>query len=175
MIDVFIEVNTPIADIRQALNGFACNRVLIRNGGPTEVWQRTGNVWAKTRPGMCLFEDLCSKYVGFFAYYGEGCGMLLVEGFPELILSHDEAREWLSSMRCNHYKIEDAIGSSVGVTVDGREIHCASADIAISEFKSFHYEPTALNRKILDWTRGALSAGADQISAAISINPFTNN
>jgi len=139
------------------------------------MWQRTGRAWAKTKPGMLLFGDLCESYVGFCAYYGKGCGMLLVDGYPQLVLTHDEAREWLSSMQSSQYMIEDAIGCSIGVTVDGREVHCASADIPMSEFKSLHYELTELNEKILDWAGRALSAGADQVSASIAINPQTSN
>ncbi|QTF59099.1 hypothetical protein [Stutzerimonas frequens] len=172
MIDVFIRTNTAIADIAKALSGFDCNRVQIRNGGPTEIWQRTAEGWVADEPGMTLYEALCADYVSLAAYRADACGSVPLEDVPHLLLEGGEAKQWLAYMERYRYALEDAIGCTVSVEHQDKEIVCASALFPLSEFKSLHRysaAPTELAKMILSWVDRALAAGADQVDAAIAI------
>lgn len=170
MIDVFIRVNTPIADIPKALSGFDCKRVLVRNGGPTEVWHQTADEgWRRDEPGMTLYEDLRPDYIDMAAYLLDGVVTSPVgDGMP-LRLNCAEAREWLTAMERHRYALEDAIGCRVNVERGGEVIVCAAADIALSEFKSITDMSTPLAHKILAWIDRALASGADQINVCIAV------
>lgn len=171
MIDIFIRANTPIADIPKVLSGFDCNRVLVRNGGPTTIWQRTAAGWAMDEPGMTLYEALSADYVSLCAYRADAGGSVPVDGVMMLTLDNEEAREWLASMEYHRYALEDAIGCTVRVEHQGGEIVCAAALFALSDFKWMNRASPELAKKILSWTDTALAAGADQIDAAIAIAP----
>ncbi|GGM25271.1 hypothetical protein ACFQDN_21825 [Pseudomonas asuensis] len=168
MIDVFIRTNTTITDIAKALSGFDCNRVQVRNGGPTEIWQRTSEGWVVDEPGMTLYEDLSANYIELYGYVTKH-GLTEPINAPSLRLSGDEAGEWLASMERRRYLLEDSIGCSVNVAVDGRIVKCAVATFALSEFKQRAIEPgTELNDKILVWAADMLKAGADAIDVCIA-------
>lgn len=172
MIDVFIRTNTAIADIAKALSGFDCNRVQIRNGGPTEIWQRTAEGWVVDEPGMTVYEALSADYVSLAAYRADAYGSVPVEDVPPLLLEEHEAKQWLEFMERHRYALEDVIGCTVCVEHQDKEIVCASALFPLSEFKSLHRysaAPTDLASRILGWTDRALADGADQIDAAIAI------
>ncbi|QUE78367.1 hypothetical protein KCX70_23040 (plasmid) [Stutzerimonas stutzeri] len=168
MIDVFIRANTAVADIAKALSGFDCNRVQIRNGGPTEIWQRTAEGWVKDQPGMTLYEDLSANYIELYGYVTQ-CGLTEPINAPSLRLSGGEAEEWLMSMERHRYLVEDGIGCSVNADVDGRIIKCAVVTFALSEFKQRAIKPgTELNDRILLWADDMLRAGADAIDVCIA-------
>lgn len=169
MIDVFLRTNTPIRDIRKALGGFDCNRVCVRNGGPTEIWQRTAHGWERDVPGMTLFEDFRPDYIGLDAHRREGVVSRPVGDAKPLRMDRTEAQDWLAAMEPNRYALEDAIGCTVGVEHEGKAIVCAWAFIPMSEFKSMTMPTTPLAQKILAWADRALKAGADEISATIAI------
>lgn len=169
MIDIFIKTNTPIDDIPKALSGFADgSRVQVRNGGPTEVWVYTTNGWIKDRPGITLYEDLSADHIELFGYVTKW-GLTEPISAPPLRLAEDEAKEWLASMERRQYLLEDGVGCSVNVDVDGRIVTCAVATFALSEFKQHVIQPgTELNNKILIWVDGILKAGADAIDVCIA-------
>lgn len=169
MIDVFLRSNTLIPDIRKALGGLDCNCVLVRNGGPTEIWQRMADGWERdTTPGMTFFEDLLPSYLYFSAFRSEagGVGNHQVDEVMSLPLSCDEAREWLASMDPHRYALEDALACTVSVA--GVENACVVALFSMAEFKSMTRPSTLLAQKILEWVDRALAAGADRICAVIS-------
>lgn len=167
MINVFLKANAPIADIPRALSGLDCERVQVRNGGPTEVWMRSADGWRRDAPGMTLFEDLQPGFVYLEAYRLDGVMSHPVnEGMP-LRLEHTQAREWLAAMERHRYALEDAIGCSIDVLHDGQWVTCASALLPLSEFKSLICTKTPLSTLILAWVDRALAAGADQISVSI--------
>lgn len=171
MIDVFLRTNTPITDIPKALSGFDCQRVLVRNGGPTEIWQRTPEGWARDQPGITVYEDLSHDHIELAAYRAGAGGSAPVEDIPTLLLEGADASEWLAYMERYRYSLEDAIGCNVDVELQDKTITCAAALFPLSEFKSFHRAPAIpkeLARKILDWVEHALAAGADQIDAVIA-------
>lgn len=168
MIDVFLQTNTRIADVRAVLAGFDCQRVLVRNDGPTEVWKRTTAGWEQESPGMTLFEDLTPEYIDLVAYNFKrpgSCSELVGDGMV-LVLSDDEAAEWLATAAPHRYVIEDAIGCTVNVV--GKDFVCAAPTFAISEFKRITDVETALGRKILAWIGQVQAAGADQVGMSIS-------
>lgn len=168
MIDVFIRTNTPIHDVREAFSGFDCNRVCVRNGGPTELWQRTADGWHRDNPGMTLYEDLCAVFIGFDAYLLNGVISAPVDDGMLLNLDRGDATEWLASMERHRYALEDAIGCSIGVEHEGRVIECASATFGLSEFKALVESSTPLGKRLLEWVDHALAAGADQVSVSIA-------
>ncbi|WP_107329143.1 hypothetical protein [Metapseudomonas otitidis] len=170
MIDIFLRSAMPVSDIPKMLSGFDCDRVLVRSGGPTSIWQRSADGWAVDVAGMTLYEDLCADHISLCAFRSDGLITAPVEGEMVLLLEGHEAREWLKSMECYRYAVEDAIGCTVCVDHSGEEILCASALFALSEFKSLNSASTELAKKILAWVDQALAAGADQIEAAIAIN-----
>lgn len=169
MIDVFIKTNTPIDYIPKALSGLAeGSRVQVRNGGPTEVWAHTTKGWVKDQPGMTLYEDLSADHIELWGYVTKW-GLTEPINAPSLRLTEDEAEEWLASMERRRYLLEDGIGCSVNVDVDGRIVKCSVATFALSEFKQYAIEPgTKLNDKILVWADGMLKAGADAIDVCIA-------
>lgn len=171
MIDVFLRANTPIADIPKVLAGFDCNRVSVRNGGPTEIWQQTPKGWQKDTPGMTLYEDLTAAYIDLVAYRYERVGYIsdLVGDGMVLHLPDTEATEWLVTMEPHRYAIEDAIGCSVNVEHAGQSYVCAAPTFAVSEFKNLTDPATVLGRKILDWVNQIIAAGADQVGMSISV------
>lgn len=169
MIDILLHANTPVIDIPKALSGFDCNRALVRNGGPTEIWQRTADGWALDKPGMTLYEDLSAEHISLCAYRAEACGSVPVEGVTVLTLDGEEAFEWLTSIERHRYALEDAIGCTVSVEHQDKEIVCASALFSLSEFKSLNRTSTDLGKKIQAWVDSALKASADQVEAAIAI------
>jgi hypothetical protein len=176
MIDIFVRTNTPIADVQAALSGFNCNRVMVRNGGPTEVWQRIEDGWRKDQPGLYLYEDLVSTYVDFHACRYERSSMLsdlVIDGMT-LHLDSVEAEEWLAAMEKHRYALEDAIGCSVNVEHGAKMIVCAAPLFAVSAFKKFLEPDTTVGRKLLGWVDRILSAGADQVGAAIAIRQACN-
>ena len=178
MIDVFLRTNTPIADVKAALSGFDCNCVLVRNGGPTELWERSPDGWKKGAAGMTLYEDLTPTFIGFSGYRYErpGCLSDLVkkpgcyDGMP-LDLDSVEAEEWLASMAWpgHRYALEDAIDCSINVEHEGEVIECAAPTFALSDFKNLLDPDTPLGQKLLAWVDQILQAGADQVGAAISV------
>ncbi|MCA7889054.1 hypothetical protein LGM58_38395 [Burkholderia contaminans] len=170
MIDVFLRVNTPIPDIPKALAGFDCSRVLVRNGGPTEVWKRTADrCWMRDQPGMTLYEDLRPDYIDLAAFLSRGVVTGPVgDGMP-LLLDPMEAREWLAAMEQHRYAFEDAIGCTVGVEHEDKDIVCAAAHFGLSEFKSMMNWSSPLAQRILVWSDRALAAGADEICASVAI------
>lgn len=172
MIDVFLRTNTRITDIPKALAGFDCSRICVRNGGPTEIWQRTEEGWQKDTPGMTLFEDLTSDYIDLIAYRYERVGYIsdLVGDGMVLHLDDTEAAEWLAAMEPRRYTIEDAIGCSVNVEHAGQSYVCAFPTFAVSDFKNLTDPATVLGRKILDWVNQIIAAGADQVGMSISVN-----
>lgn len=171
MIDVFLFANTPITNVQAALAGFDCKRVMVRNGGPTEVWQRTPAGWQQDTPGMTLFDDLKADYIGFVAYRYERAGFIsgLVGDGMVMPLTGDEAAEWLAVMEPHRYAIEDAIGCSVNVETGGKSYVCAAPIFAISDFKEITDPSTALGVKILVWVKQIQDAGADQVGMSISV------
>lgn len=171
MIDVFLETNTRIADVRAVLAGFDCHCVKVRNGGPTEVWKRTAAGWEQDTPGMTLFEELTPEYIDLVAYHFKrpgSCSELVGDGMV-LVLSNEEAAEWLATVAPHRYVIEDAIGCSVNVDAGGKTYICAAPTFAISEFKRITDVETALGRKILAWITQVQAAGADQVGMSITI------
>ncbi|HGK7311025.1 hypothetical protein [Aeromonas caviae] len=170
MIDVFIQTNTPIDDIANALSGFAAgSRVQVRNGGPTELWVHTPSGWEKEQPGMILYESLSPKHIEFFGYVTEW-GFTKPIDARSLRLTENEAKEWLTSMERRQYLLEDGIGCSINMDVDDHVVTCAVVTIALSEFKQYAIQPGgALNDKILAWAGDMLKAGADAIDICIAL------
>lgn len=174
MVDVFIRTNTPIGDLKKALAGFECNCVMVRDAGaPTEFWRRAGSQaeWALDEaPGFSLFEDLTPDCILLEALLSEGAVSRQLEGDRmSMFLDRESAQEWLDAMKCHRYAFEDAIGCSVGVTYEERDHHCAAAIFPLSTFKGFMQPVTPVMQKVLAWCDAALVAGADEISAAISV------
>ena len=171
MIDVFLRTNTPIAGIPAALAGFDCERICVRNGGPTEVWQRTPDGWIKDQPGMTLYDDLVPAYIDLSAFRYDRATVTsgVVSDGLTLRLSDVEASEWLAAMEEHRYAIEDAIGCSVNVDNAGRTIDCAAALFAVSDFKNITDPAIPLGKKLLAWVDRIVARGADQVGIAISL------
>lgn len=165
-VDVFLKTNTPIQDVPAALRGFDCQRVQVRNGGTTETWERGAGGWRK-QPRIGCYEDLCSDCVEFSAYtvaFGGGGDPIDGDGML-LSLSEDEATDWLRHMERYKFRLEDAIPCSIQ-TASGH--HCALAVFPLGEFKTM-VEPDAIwGPRVIDWVRRLRSAGADEVSVAIS-------
>ena len=166
MIDAFLKTNTPILDIASALSGFDSQRVLVRNGGPTEVWERGENGWTLGQPGFTGFNVLCPDHIELVAYtaaFGGGSSELVGDGLA-LSLTYDEAVAFLAYMERFQYQLEDAIGCSINVS--GRS--CALACFPLGEFKTMVDRTAIWGPKVMDWVIQAQKAGADEVGLVIS-------
>lgn len=167
MIDVFLNTNTPIKDIPRALRGFESSCVMVRNGGPTEIWQEGPSGWAKREPGLTLYDDLSHEHIELVAYtvdFGGCMSDLVGDGMP-LLLTSEEASEWLQHMRRYQYQLEDAIGCSINVKSGPL---CALAAFPLGEFKTMVDENASWGGKVVDWVLKAQRAGADEVGIVIS-------
>ena len=169
MIDIFLKTNTPILDIASALSGFDSQCVLVRNGGPTEVWERGENGWIQT--GYIGFNVLCPDHIELVAYtvsFDGGSSELVGDGLV-LQLTDEEAVAFLAYMERFQYQLEDAIGCSIDVS--GRS--CALACFPLGEFKTMVDRNAIWGPKVVDWVIQAQKAGADEVGLVIS-NAKTN-
>lgn len=167
MIDVFLKTNTPIGvgDIATALSGFDAKCVQVRNGGPTEIWERGEKGWAR-QSDFFGFNVLCPELIELVAYtvaFGGGFSDLVGDGMV-LRLTDEEALAFLAHMERYKYQLEDAIGCSVNVS--GRS--CASANLPLSEFKTMVDKNAVWGPKVVDWVTQAQKAGADEVGLVIS-------
>lgn len=166
MIDVFLKTNTPIVDVASALSGFDSQRVLVRNGGPTEVWERSENGWAMGKLGFTGFNVLCPDYIELVAYtvaFGGGYSEPVGDGMG-LPLNDDEAVAFLAYMERFQYQLEDAIGCSINVS--GRS--CALACIPLGEFKTMVDKTAVWGPKVMAWVIEVQKSGADEVGLVIS-------
>lgn len=166
MIDVFVKVNTPMKDVPAMLDGMDASCVMVRNGGPTEVWEKQGGEWQSREPGMTRYDALASDIVELVAYdvtFGGGFSELVGDGMG-LRLSKDEADAFITDMKKYHYRVEDAIGCSVNV--DGRS--CALACFPLGEFKTMVDLKAPWGSPVADWINHVKKAGADEVGIVIS-------
>lgn len=172
MIDAFLSMNTPLSDIPAALAGFDCHRVMVRDGGQTEIWQKTAEGWQMSEPGMTLFEDLSPEFVEFHAYISapKSASTRPVEGLSGLTLSLEEGVQWLSAMERHRYAVEDSIGCGVNVADRGKTLNCAASQLSVTDFKRMIPSEGALAEKLFAFVEQALSHGADEICMAVLIN-----
>lgn len=140
---------------------------MVRNGGPTEVWERGPNGWAKRTPGLTLYEHLSHEHVQLIAYTVDfgGCMSDLVGDGMSMMLTREEAAEWLQHMKRYQYQLEDAIGCSINVE-SGRL--CALASFPLGEFKTMVDKNASWGGKVADWVLQCQKAGADEVGIAIS-------
>lgn len=166
MIDAFLRTNTPIQDIPSALSGFDSHCVQVRNGGPTEVWERGPNGWARRKPGLTIFDNLCHEHMELIAYtvaFGGGFSETVGNGMP-LPFTDEEAAALLAHMERYQYQLEDSIGCSIDV--HGRT--CALACFSLCEFKTMVDKDACWGSKVVDWVIRAQKAGADEVGLVIS-------
>lgn len=166
MINVFLKTNTKIKDIPSALSGFDCQYVQVRNGGATEVWEKSSSGWRK-QPGIGRYEDLCPDHIEFIAYtviFGGGYGEA-IDDCVSLTLQKDEAVAWLQHMERYKYNLEDAIGCSINVE-SGH--HCALAILSLGKFKTMVDVDAIWGTRVVEWFNRAKIAGADEVGVAIS-------
>lgn len=166
MIDVFLKTNTPILDMVSALSGFDSQCVQVRNGGPTEVWERGEKGWAQCQQAYMGFNMLCHEHIELIAYtvaFGGGSSELVNDGMV-LPFTDKEAVAFLAYMEQFQYQLEDAIGCSISVS--GRS--CALASFPLSEFKVMVDKTAIWGPKVVDWVIQAQKAGADEVGLVIS-------
>lgn len=174
LIDVFLKTNARIEDIPAALSGFTCQRILVRNGGPSQLWQRNGDAWQQTEPGMTLYEQLTSEYISFYAYTLDRANnsSTLVDGDINIIsvlLSAPESEAWLESMLKHRYLLEDRIDSTVNAIVNKKTIVCGTASFSILDFKNTLDIESKLGHRLLEWVNRIVPLGADQVVICISL------
>lgn len=172
MIDVFLHSNHRIENVEAFIAGLPCSRVMVRDGGPTEVWERVNGMWKKALPGMTLFEDLTSELIEFCAYRYSPANVTdyPIEGDEGRIrLSAQDAALWLELVGNRRYVIEDGIGCSVDVSDGDGFRECACGGIGVRDFKDIADPATDLGRRLQEWCEKAIAAGADQIVAFFSI------
>lgn len=173
MIDVFLHSNHRIEDIGAFIAGLPCTRVQVRDGGPTQVWERVNGRWKKALPGMTLFEDLTPELIEFCAYRYSVANVTdcPVEGDERQIrLSPQDAAIWLELVGNRRYVIEDGIGCSVDVPDGDGFRECACCGIGVRDFKDIADPATDLGRRLQEWCEKAVAAGADQVVAFFSKN-----
>lgn len=166
MIDVFIKTNTPISDIPTALSGFDSKRVQVRNGGATEVWERSDQGWSKDQSGFTLFNQLCPdlfELVAYSAVFGGGYSELIGDGMV-LSFANEEAGSLLAYLERYQYQLEDAIGCSINAA--GRS--CALACFPLGTFKAMVDKEASWGGKVVDWVINVQKAGADEVGLVIS-------
>jgi hypothetical protein len=172
MIDVFINTQAPITDVPAFLAGLGDQRVKLRDGGPTQVWERHAGTWQRDeRPGLTLFEDLCPQRIEFTAYRLDGVMADLVQDGMTLGLEDAEAADWFGLAESHRYKIEDGIGCSCNADHKGGVIEMAMAELDPVDFVNIVDPDSDLGRKVADWARDAVAAGANRLTAFISIKP----
>jgi hypothetical protein len=174
LIDVFLRTNTRIEDIPAVLSGFTCQRILVRNGGPSQLWQKSGDTWEQTEPGMALYEDLTTEHISFYPYVldRKNNSSMTIEGdINELsiILTETESKDWLDSMLSHRYLLEDQIDSTVNAIVNKKTIACGTASFSVIDFKNTLNLETELGHRLLDWVNRMIPLGTDQVVICISL------
>ncbi|MBP8275345.1 MAG: hypothetical protein KAX55_00430 [Propionivibrio sp.] len=172
MIDVFLRSNHRIEDVGAFIAKLDCSRVMVRDGGPTQIWERVAKTWQKSLPGMTLFEDLTAELIEFCPYRYSATDItdypIDGEAALQFRLSPEDAATWLTLANKRQYVIEDGIGCSVDVPDGEGYRECACCDIAVRDFKDIADPATDLGDRLQKWCERAIAAGADQIVAFIS-------
>ncbi|MBK2341707.1 hypothetical protein IBE33_09310 [Francisella philomiragia] len=165
MIDVFLTVNTPIKDVKSALNGFDSNCIQVRNGGDTEIWKRGTNGWEiEQQPGSTFFDKLCDEHIELVAYtlaFGGGFSDE-IEG-TTLSFTNEESIDFFTHMRKYQYRLEDSIGCSI--ISSGRS--CALSCLYLGEFKRMIDKKASWSQKVIDWVIKVQKLGADEVGIII--------
>ena len=184
MITMWLRSMAPIPHVPTALAGFPDgSRVIVRDGGPTQLWTSGPYGWRREEPGMTLFDDLEPSHVSFDAYYFSRASVtnMMVRDAATLRLDEPDAAAWLDAMEPHRYTIEDAIGCTIDVdaTLDGHPeaqdsiypdfIECVLASFPTSQMKSMTDPKDPVGARLLAWIDQVAPLGADEISVTIPV------